>query len=58
MFNNEIDEDGRPVCTVCNEAVAPNDTLPEDSLDRGTGAFTAGGGMVIIHKGCAKKVGL
>lgn len=58
MFTNEIDSDGHPICMLCDKAVMPNDTLPEDSPDRGTGALTTTGDITIIHKHCAKEMGL
>jgi hypothetical protein len=58
VFTNELDENGNPICTACGKSVMPNGTLPVDSLDRGTGAFTASGGIAIIHKSCAKELGL
>jgi len=58
MFTNELNADGNPICTACNRPVMPNGTLPEDSLERGTAAFNASGGITIIHKSCAQALGL
>lgn len=58
MFANEIDADGRPICLSCGKSVMPNDELPNDSDQRGTGALTAAGDIVIIHKSCAQALGL
>jgi hypothetical protein len=58
MFVNELDSNGNPICSVCNKPVMPNGTLPVDSLDRGTGAFTKSGAVAIIHKSCAQALDL
>jgi len=58
MFENQLNADGNPICSVCLAPVVPNGTLSEDSLERGTGAFLASGGLTIIHKGCAQAMGL
>lgn len=58
MFTNKLDENGNPICAACGESVMPNGTLPIDSLERGTGAFTASGSVAIVHKRCAKEIGL
>jgi hypothetical protein len=58
MFDNELNADGNPICPVCLAPVMPNETLPEGSPERGTGAFLASGGLTIVHKGCAKRMGL
>lgn len=58
MFTNELNSDGNPICPACSKPVMPNGTLSIDSDERGTGAFVASGGVAIIHKSCAKELGL